>query len=64
MTVLETEQWDDLHWASDVLAGRGDQHDNRSSATNMLKQISISGATRQIQHAASVTLMQGVAEAA
>lgn len=64
MTVLETEQWDDLHWASDVLSGRGDQYDNTSSATSMLQQISISGATRQIQHAASVTLMQGVAEAA
>jgi hypothetical protein len=64
MTALETEHWDDLHWASDVLAGRGDQHDNTSVATSMLQQISISGATQQIQHAASVTLMQGVAEAA
>lgn len=64
MTTLETEQWADLNWASDVIAGRGDRHDNLSSANNMLKSISVSGVTLQIQHAASVTLMQGVAEAA
>jgi hypothetical protein len=64
MTALETEQWDDLQWASDVLAGRGDHHDSTSSATSMLQQISIRGATQQIQHAASVTLMHGVVEAA
>ena len=38
--------------------------DNLSSAHNMLQSISVNGATQQIQHAASVTLMQGVAEAA
>jgi hypothetical protein len=64
MSALEMEQWDDLHWASDVLAGRGDKYDNLSSATNMLQQISISGVTQKIQHAASVTLMHGVVEAA
>jgi hypothetical protein len=64
MTALETEQWDDIDWASNVIAGRGDKFDSLSSATNMLQQISIKGATQQIQHAASVTLMQGVAEAA
>lgn len=64
MTSHETEQWADLNWACDVMAGRGDQHDSLSCAHNMLQQISISGVTQQIQHAASVTLMQGVTEAA
>lgn len=64
MTALEKEQWADLNWACDVIAGRGDQYDNLSSAHNMLQSISVIGATQQIQHAASVTLMQGVAEAA
>lgn len=64
MTLMENEQWADLHWACDVIAGRGDQYDSVSSAHNMLQSISVNGVTRQIQHAASVTLMQGVAEAA
>lgn len=64
MTALEAEQWGDLHWACDVIAGRGDHYDDLSCARNMLQAISVSGATRQIQHAASITLMQGVAEAA
>ncbi len=64
MTAIETEQWDDLHWACDVIAGRGDHYDAASSANNMLQSISVNGATQQIKHAASVTLMQGVAEAA
>jgi hypothetical protein len=64
MTDLENEQWIDLNWACDVLAGRGDPHDNVSSARNMLQSISVCGATQQIKHAASVTLVHGVAEAA
>jgi hypothetical protein len=64
MTDLETEQWSDLQWAHDVLAGRGDVHDNMSSAHNMLESISVNGVTQKIKHAASVTLMQGVAVAA
>lgn len=61
---LEKEQWDDLHWAADVMSGRGDANDNTLSASNMLESLSAHGATQQIRHAASVTLLQGVAEAA
>lgn len=43
MTALEKEQWADLSWACDVMAGRGDQHDNLASAHNMLQSISVSG---------------------
>lgn len=64
MTVLEQEQWEDLNWASNVLAGRGDGCDSLSCAHNMLQSISVNGVTQKIQHAASITLVQGVAEAA
>lgn len=61
---LESEQWSDLHWAADVISGRGDQNDDKLSADNMLQSLFAHGATQQIRHAASVTLLQGVAVAA
>jgi hypothetical protein len=64
MKNLVKEQLNDLHWATDVLSGRGDEHDNSASAINMLSALAKHGATQQIKQAASVMLVQGVAEAA
>jgi len=64
MDMLEKEQWSDLHWASDVISGRGDKSDTELSASNMLESLSLHGVTPQIRQAASVTRLQGVAEAA
>lgn len=64
MVAIEIEQWSDLSWATDVVSGKGDGHDCIESATNMLSGLVRIGATQQIRHAASVTLVHGVAEAA
>ena len=64
MENLETEQWSDLHWAADVMSGRGDHHDDKLSARNMLECLSVHGTTQQIRQAACVTRLHGVAEAA
>lgn len=64
MSTLAKEQLSDLNWATDVLSGRGDEHDSSVSATNMLSSLAKHGVTPQIKQAASVMLVQGVAEAA
>lgn len=64
MVTIEQEQWDDLSWAGDVVSGRGDTYDCTQSAVSMLCDLTRFGATQQIRHAASVTLVHGVAEVA
>lgn len=64
MSALAKEQLNDLNWATDVLSGRGDEHDSSVSATNMLSSLVTHGATQQIKQAAINVLVQGVAEAA
>lgn len=64
MTALAKEQLNDLNWATDVLSGRGDESDCSVAATNMLSVLATYGATHQIKQAASIMLVQGVAEAA
>lgn len=64
MVAIEKEQWADLSWATDVVSGKGDGNDCMESATNMLTGLTRVGATQQIRHAASVTLVHGVAEVA
>ncbi len=49
---MECEQWCDLHWATDVIAGRGDSSDDLLAATNMLRTLVKHGATMQIKSAA------------
>lgn len=64
MTALAKEQLSDLHWATDVLSGRGDESDCSVVASNMLSSLATYGATQQIKQAAINVLVQGVAEAA
>lgn len=64
MTALAKEQLSDLHWATDVLSGRGDESDYSVVASNMLSSLATYGATQQIKQAAINVLVQGVAEAA
>jgi hypothetical protein len=61
---LEKEQWDDLSWATDVLAGNGDEHDEARSARNMLEVMMTHGATQKIRQKASVLLVSGMETAA
>lgn len=59
MTV-EKEQWDDLSWATDVLSGNGDEHDDTKCARNMLEVLMTHGATQKIRQKASVLLANGM----
>jgi hypothetical protein len=61
---LEKEQWDDMSWAADVLAGNGDEHDETRSARNVLEVLMTQGATQKIRQKASVLLADGMESAA
>lgn len=61
---LEKENWDDLSWAADVLAGNGDEQDEARSARNMLEVLMTHGATQKIRQKACVLLATGVETAA
>ena len=53
---IESEQWSDLHWATDVMVGKGDESDIEAVAVGMLQTLIKHGANQQIKHAAWLTL--------
>jgi hypothetical protein len=61
---LEQEQWNDLGWASDVLAGRGDEYDSYEIAKDMLSTLSGHGATSELRSAATSVLTNSTKAAA
>jgi hypothetical protein len=63
MTLMK-ENWDDLSWAADVLAGNGDEHDEARCARNMLEILMTHGATQKIRQKASALLAGSVESAA
>lgn len=62
--MLAKENWDDLSWAADVLAGNGDEHDEARCACNLLEVLMIHGATQKIRQKASALLAGSVETAA
>ncbi len=58
-TELEAEQLDDLNWATTVLAGFGDEHDNTDAAEGILSVLAQSGCTAMIRMSAGASLCSG-----
>lgn len=58
-TELEAEQLEDLHWATNVLAGFGDEQDTTDAAEGMLTVLARSGCTAMIRMSAGASLCSG-----